>query len=399
VLLILSSFRKFFSNIQTLARGQLAKQLLRGSIGTAAIKLSSTLLGVSLVVLLARVLGTEEYGTYTYVFALISVLALPSQLGLPMLVLRETAKAQAVNDWALMRGIWRWAGTVVGIFSLVLVLISILVVWKFSYRLTHNQLSTFWLGLFLVPLIALGNVRGAALRGLKKVVQGQLPEFVLRPALFAGLVLAAATFYTVEDFSAFEAMGLHVIAAAISFACGVYLLWVYRPVETVREKKVIYETRYWISSLIPLGVIAATQVANRYADILILGHWVTASEIGLYRVATQASIIVGFGFMVASMVLAPHLAHLFAVGELKKIQRLVTVTSQIMVVSSLCITLVLVLFGEEILIFFCGAEYQKAYLPMTIISLGKFATAAVGPVVMLLGTSGHERSTLLSIVC
>ena len=61
-------------------------------------------------ILLVRLLGAAAYGVFAYIFALITVLSIPAQFGLPPLVLRETAKGIARKDAALVKGIWVWAG-------------------------------------------------------------------------------------------------------------------------------------------------------------------------------------------------------------------------------------------------------------------------------------------------
>jgi O-antigen/teichoic acid export membrane protein len=159
----------------------LAGQLARGGAGSLAIKAATTLLGFVLAILLARILGPEGYGIYAYVFALVSVLAIPAQFGLPNLIVRETAKANVNKHWGLMLGVWRWATVMTGVFSAILVFIAAGMAWLFVDRFSDRQLETFLWGLTLVPLIALANLRGAALRGLHKVVLGQIPERVLRP--------------------------------------------------------------------------------------------------------------------------------------------------------------------------------------------------------------------------
>jgi O-antigen/teichoic acid export membrane protein len=74
--------------------------------------------------LLVRLLGATGYGVYAYIYALITVLSIPSQFGLPPLVLRETAKGVAREDTALVRGIWVWTGRFVGFASLGLALLA-----------------------------------------------------------------------------------------------------------------------------------------------------------------------------------------------------------------------------------------------------------------------------------
>ncbi len=46
-----------------------------------------------------------------------------------------------------------------------------------------------WLGLMLVPVMSFGALRDAMLRGLRKVLLGQLSQQLFRPALLLVLLL------------------------------------------------------------------------------------------------------------------------------------------------------------------------------------------------------------------
>lgn len=81
----------------------LKSNLMRGGLASIAIKVFG--LGFSLLtaVVLARVLGPEQYGIYSYVLAIVSILAIPAMFGLPSLIVRETAKAEVKQEWCINR--------------------------------------------------------------------------------------------------------------------------------------------------------------------------------------------------------------------------------------------------------------------------------------------------------
>ncbi|MCR6496037.1 oligosaccharide flippase family protein [Thermomonas sp. S9] len=58
---------------------------------------------------LARGLGAAGYGIYGVAMAVVSMLGVPSQFGLPQLLTREVAAANAVHDWGRLNGVVRWA--------------------------------------------------------------------------------------------------------------------------------------------------------------------------------------------------------------------------------------------------------------------------------------------------
>ncbi len=86
-------------------RTVLSSRLVRTGVGTALARAIGLALSLALSVFLARVLGAEKLGHYSLAFAAICLLGIPIQMGLPALVLRETARAGAVEDWPHVRGI------------------------------------------------------------------------------------------------------------------------------------------------------------------------------------------------------------------------------------------------------------------------------------------------------
>jgi hypothetical protein len=68
--------------------GGLKALLLRGGLGSLVLKVASTRLGLVVAVVLAPTLGPEGYGEYAYVFALISMLAIPTQVRAPIILVR-----------------------------------------------------------------------------------------------------------------------------------------------------------------------------------------------------------------------------------------------------------------------------------------------------------------------
>jgi O-antigen/teichoic acid export membrane protein len=341
-------------------------------------------------ILLVRLLGAANYGVYAYIYALITVLSIPSQFGLPPLVLRETAKGMARENAALVRGIWVWGGRFVVFTALGLALLAGLAVWLWQEHFSGAYLTTFAWAILLIPLIALGKLRGFALRGLHRVVQGQLPENLVQPGLLvlllggvllAGLSLAPA-----------QAMALQVTVAAVAFGVGAWLLLRATPPE-VRHAYPRFESRLWLQSVLPLALIGGMQLINKNASIVILGLFVPPEQIGIYRVAVQVSMLASLGLQAMNMVLAPRFASLYARREMGHLQHLVTSSARAVLGFNLLVTICFAVLGQWFLGLFFGSEFVAAYVPLMILLIGQFVNSAAGSVGFLLNMTGHERET------
>ncbi len=374
------------------AGDDLRAQLVRGGFGSLALKLASAGLAFALTIVLARALGPTGYGVYAYVFALVSIIAIPAELGLPTLVVRETAGAHADEQWGLMRGVWRWSAAAVGALAGTVALVAGTLAWSLADRFTGEQLATFAWGLLLVPLIALGNLAGAALRGLRNVLQGQLPELVLRPAVFVALS-AAALLSGSGRFTADTAMALHVAGAASALAVGAWLLARARPAQVARAPLPEYESQRWLGSALPLALVAGMYLIHQQTDIVVLGLFMGSGDVGAYRVAAQAATFVAFGLQAVNTVVAPQFARLYGARDIARLQWVATFSARVILVLTVPVAGLLVFFGEAVIELVFGAAYAPGYAALGILAIGQLFNAAFGSVGFLLNMTGHERDT------
>ena len=377
------------ARVQRLLERVTQSRIGRDALGSLGLKIAYTGFSFIGAALLARLLGPTGYGVYAYVYALVSLLSIPSQFGLPNLVVRETARGMAQEDFSAVQGIWRWAGRTTGQISLTLVVLAGLATWLFRDSLDAERLATLAWALILVPLVALGGLRGAALRGLHRVVAGQLPEFLIQPGLLA-LFLIGAAILSENPLSASTAMATNAAAAAIAFGVGAVLLWRVTPL-AVRKSVARYESRAWLRSTLPLAFIGGMRLVNRQAAIIILGFFVPEANIGIYRVAAQVSLLTSFGLEAINMVVAPRFAALYARNEMVKLQRLVTVSARVVLAFNLVLTAGFIALGRPFLKLAFGLPYEASYIPLLILLIGQTVNSATGSVGVLLNMTHKEQ--------
>lgn len=366
-------------------------RLARDGVWSIALKLSSAFLAFLVSVLLARILGPEGYGIYAYAFAVVTLLAMPAQAGLPILVVRETARGMAQNKPELVRGVWVWSSRVIALLSMILATGAGLVLYFWRKGAWDEQAWTFLWAFALVPLMALGNLRGAALRGLHKIVAGQLPEFVLRPGTFVLLIGGTAGLGLLQ-LTPSLVMALHVAAAATAFSLGAYLLWKHAP-SSVKQSRPRYMTRIWVASTIPLALISGMSLVNRQADVIMLGIYMPDDQVGIYRVAVQMATLASFGLQAVNLVIAPRFADLYAREEMARLQELVTRSARVILTMNLGITITFVLVGGTVLDLVFGRAFHAAYYPLLILLGGQLVNSMAGSVGSLLNMTGKEKET------
>lgn len=378
--------------------GQLLEQarrspMLRLMFGSSMLRAAG--LGVTLLtsVVLARILGPAGLGYYSFALAVITVIGLPIHMGLPTLVLRETAKGEASGKWEMVRGLWSWAGRRITAITVLIFALAIPVIWLFGGRfIPDGGEATVWISLALIPLIAIAQVRGAAVRGLHRPILGLLPDTVIRPfGLVALLVVVWATGSTITSEVAME---LHVVAAVFASIIGIIFLYRVTPAE-MRGARPDYSAKAeWKGSLWPLALLAGTQIMMQNANILLLGLWQSPEQVGFFKIAVSAANLIILPLTAINMVMASSFAKLFSRNDTAGLQKKSSQTSVLALGSAMPLIVLLALLGQGILTFLFGEAFADSYPPLLVLLMGQAFSAALGSSSNLLNMSGNERTSL-----
>jgi O-antigen/teichoic acid export membrane protein len=326
--------------------------------------------------------------------AMVAFLSIPSELGIPGLAVREIAVNNVRKDWSHMRGFLLRTHQAIALLALVMMAAALVAIFTLGKDLDPIKRNCMALALVLIPLGSFSALRTAMLRGLRKVFLGELPEEAVRPLVFMVLILALMLAGR-ELVTPVSVMTLQIAATCAAFAVGLYLFLRNRPRELPGRERA-FRTSFWLKSSIPFALTAALQLINGRTVILTLGLFRADADVGIYRVATQSAALVVFGLRVVNSIQGPHIAHIYAQGDMKLLQKLVTRSSQAIMLVTLPAVAVIVLFGEFVIRIVFGAEYVGAYVPLVILCTGQFVNAATGSVASLLNMTGNERDTTRS---
>lgn len=290
----------------------------------------------------------------------------------------------------MLRGLLQSANQLVLGLSLGFVALGGAALWLFADHLSQALLTTLAWALWLLPLLALGALRGAALRGLRQVLLGQIPELLVKPGLLVGLLGAA---YLTKDQAVFTpswAMGMNLMAAGVAFVIGAWWLWRRLP-KPVKQSRPAYERGAWARSALPICLTGGMAIINNQAGMILLGLLRTAEEVGVYRTAVVGASLVAFALTAINPVLAPTFSRLYAQGDLTRLQRIVTLSARIMLLASLPIALALIVWGKPLLGAVFGAEFMQGHVALAILCIGQLFNVGMGSVGLLLTMTGHEQ--------
>lgn len=373
----------------------LKQQLIKGVSGSALIKVLNILLSLLVGVLLARVLGPEQYGIYAFVISIITILSIPTKAGLPTLAVKEIAQTHLERDWNRMRGLLSFSNSSVFAYSILIAFIAFLYIQLSGGLADLDRQSAFLWGLLLLPFIALEGVRTGALRGLRWVVVSQIPESVVKPLIMVGALASVMLFG--EGLSAGKAVQLNITTAIVAFIVGSTLLYKALP-EYVRAAKSTYFIGQWMRSLLPLSLFAGVQLLDAQVSMVILGLYGQNEDVALLKIAATGASLVVFSLTAVNMAIGPHVARLYASGEMAHLQRMLTVSVRGATFCAFVLVIIFTLFGGRILSIAFGEEYSAAAPLLIILSIAQLLNCSCGSVATLLQMTGNETSTIFGSV-
>jgi len=382
--------------LKSISSNGLASKLTRGAVGSLILKLFNAFILFLISIILARILGAEGYGIYSYALALITLLAVPTKLGLPLIVVRFTSSYLVQKKWSLLKGLLKRVNQTVLILSLLLVVISIFTLVFIQDNLRDDYILTFFWALALLPLLSLGAIRGAALRGLNRVILGQAPEYFIQPLLFFILIIGVWGIIPHQELTPALTMALQVFAALVAFIFGTFWL-IKRIPESVKNVSSNFETKLWIKTALPLFLVGGAMIINKKTDILLLGVFLGAEDVGVYNVVVSGAALVVFSISAFDAALAPIFSKLYTLKDMVKLQKIVTYSAWGILLFSIPVALTLIIFSEEILVTLYGDEFSRGSIALIILCSGQLFNAARGPAGILLNMTGNERYTALSV--
>lgn len=366
-------------------------RLIHAALSSATIQAFNRILTLALGILIARGLGADGYGVYSYSIAVMTLLMVVAEAGVPNLVMREAAASAALEQWGLLRGVLRSASQFVAATSTAIMLTGLLALWLLGDSIAQELRITFLIMLFVLPLSASANTIVFAIKGLEHVVLSQAVELLLRPIFLVAIV--SSIFILVPQLrQPTTVMIAQFIAALAVLILGAITLRKIVP-RAAREAAPTYQRRAWLRSALPFTLIGGAGIINTHTDIIMLGWFSSSEEVGIYRVAAQGVTLVGFSLQVVNAIVAPQFSRLHAQRDVYRLQQIVTESARWVLLLAMPVALLLIIAGGTLLRGVFGLEFTSGHAPLAIMAVGQIVNSAFGSVGFLLNMTGHEAVT------
>jgi O-antigen/teichoic acid export membrane protein len=370
-------------------RESLGRKLIDATVGSAGVRLAGVAVTFLIGVQLARYLGPAGYGIYGSVMAVVTLLAVPGQFGLPQLLTRELSGFTATGTLSRVKGALVWSTAVVCAVSVLIAAAAWLgFQWWDGKKDVIFSAAMLW-GLAYVPVMALVNLGIAALRGFQYVVSAQSYDALIRPALFAASLFVAAQ--GSRGLNSPLAMALQTFAGLITLAICVAQIIRCLPGPLVTAPAILH-VREWAKSATPMCGTEILRVFDSQYAILLLGILATIDQVGVFRVAQSTAGFIALPSTLITVVIMPYVAELHVRGDGRRLQLIASGAASIMFACTSAVTCCLLFFGKPLLALIFGKAFMPAWLPLVLMGVAYSVNGFFGSAASILNMCGYERA-------
>ena len=193
-------------------------------------------------------------------------------------------------------------------------------------------------------------------------------------------------------------LGGILIASIISILAGFSFSFFYMikifPVHK-RFPAPVYEKKELITFSLSLSLTQLMGVLTFYIDSLMLGHFKTSVEVGVYSAVGRVAILVLLPLTSFNSIFAPMISELYGKGELSKLEDLFKTTTKWIFILSFPVFLLFILLSEPIMGIF-GQGFTAGAAALIILGTGELINAGVGSVGYMLMMTGRAKVVLFN---
>ena len=356
------------------------------------IRLVSAVMAYGSQILLARWIGTSDYGVYVYVWTWVLLLGSMMDFGISAAAQKLIPEYRTRGEHAMLRGFLsgsRWLTfTVSSAVALLLAgLVRLLSPW-----IDAATIVPLYIGCATLPAFVVANTQDGIARSHDWMRLGLMPQFIVRQTLIIGFT--AGAFVLGLDLGATAAM-LASFAAVWLAMLGQLVVLNRRLAGHVEPGAKTYDVRGWLAVSLPIMLVEGFYLLLSYTDVLILQQFRSSEEVGIYFAVVKTLALVSFIHYAMSATTAHRFAEYNAQGDKERLSAYVTHAIQWTFWPSLAATLLLLAFGKPLLWLF-GPQFVVGYDIMFIAAIGLLVRAAIGPVERLLNMLGHQHICALA---
>jgi O-antigen/teichoic acid export membrane protein len=358
----------------------------RAASGAFLIRVCSAAIAFLSQPLLARLMGSNEFGIYAYVWTWALLFGGLVDCGLATAAQRFIPEYQGRGAIGLLRGFLagsRWLATAA---ATIIAFLAALAINAFAGHLDESVVIPMYIACGTLPFWALCVTQDGIARSYGWIGVALLPLYIIRPVGIIVLLIGA-------HLAGIPASAVTIMVATV-VAGIVTALWQTivinrRLRDEVAREPAAYDFPLWISTSLPISISVGAYYLLSYVDVLILQVYRSPSDIAVYYAVQKLLAIVAFvHFSVAAAVAYRFSQHKTA-GEWDTLAAFYTSSRHWAFWPSLTGVAGLLVCGWPLLWLF-GPEFVAGYSLIPLLAMGLLSRAAAGPAERLLTMVGRQ---------
>ncbi|MDQ6432703.1 lipopolysaccharide biosynthesis protein [Mesorhizobium sp. LHD-90] len=358
----------------------------RMSLIAFAVRIFSAVIAFVSQVLLARWMGSFEYGIFVLVWTTMIIAGSISGLGFHTTVIRFIPEFREKGMMAELRGILIASRLFVLFASSAIALAAMGTLWLLSDHVEPYYVAPFMLGMFCLPMVALSDLLQGMARAHSWAIAALAPTYLTRPVLILVFMVAAiALGYPANANVAVCATILATYATTVAQLVSITAN-VDRKLPPGPRK---IHLKSWLAVSLPIFLVESFFYLLTNADVLMVGVYMQPDDVAVYFATVKTLALVHFVYFAVKAGVAQRYAQ-FTHGDRQKLADFARETVAWTFWPSVLMAVVVLLLGEPMLALF-GPGFGTGYPLLFLLVVGVVARAAVGPCESLLTMSGHQN--------
>ena len=352
-----------------------------------AIRVASAGIVFASQVLLARWLGSSEFGSYVYVWAWLLLVGDLVHFGLPLTAQRFIPEYSEAKSLDLLRGYLRGSRLLCFGLGVATALLGAVFVYAWRDALEPNLILPFYFACIALPAYVLSFMSDSVARSYNWMNLALIPGYVVRPLLLIAGVALLRFFGVHLDADSVVA----VLAAAAWLAVFAQMLQLdTRLRRAVPKGSRRYAPRLWFSVALPMVFVWGLYTLLTTTDVLVLKQFRPAAEVAHYFAAAKVLALISMVHFAVSASTAHRFTAYEMAGDRAGLADFAATTVRWVFWVSAAFSLAILSVGWPLLWLF-GPDFVSGYPVMGVLAVGMLARASVGPVERLLNMLGHQR--------
>lgn len=335
---------------------------------------ATSIIGLGIVGIMSRSLGTEGYGEYATILAYLLIFAILADFGLYTLMVREISRPDADESFIASN-----------IFTLRLIIVLLTL---------GSALLIAYLFLPYPPTVKIGILLGSVFTvssSLSQIVGGIYQKYLSFYVVSISDALTRLIQLLLVVLAWWQNAGLLAYVAAMASASALHFLFVFVYAQRTLTVNLRINWAYWkkiLKNAFPIAVSLVFTAIYFRIDTLMLSLLKPQSDVGIYGLAAKFLEVTVFLPALYMGLIMPLLSK-EAVADLKKFRELFQRSMELLILTAIFAFLFIALFAQQIISVLGGKEFSLSAQPLSIL--------AMAIALIFLGNLGGQSAVALNL--